>query len=119
MLGELRRLPPETRESVFQELNESEKIELFFEANKRHPPYTQLNDSFGTQGVEFLIKLRSEIDLQGGVPEVLSFLGMVLRLKVRGELSSADTEALRIEGICELAERSQYCSELEARVLAQ
>lgn len=117
-LMELRQLPEGERTLAFSRLNEGEKVELFFQANRRHPPYSGLNNAFGKEGKDFLARLRSELDVRGGVPEVLSFMVIASDLKRRGELSSDDMPSLRINGICQLAKQSEYCPELEAKLLA-
>ncbi len=116
-LMELRQLPESERAIAFSRLNEGEKVELFFQANRRHPPYSGLNDAFGKEGKDFLARIRGELDARGGVPEVLSFMLIASDLKRRGELSSADMQGLRISGICQLAKQSKYCPELEAQLL--
>jgi hypothetical protein len=118
-LAELRQLPEQQRISVFHKLNEEEKIELFFKANRRHPPYTGLNDAVAKEGKFFLIRLRGKLDSRGGVPEVLSFMSIVFDMKNRGMLSHEDVRDLHIEGICELAKPSKYCPTLEAKLLAK
>mgnify|MGYP001174274608 CR=1 FL=1 len=117
-LMELRQLPEGERTLAFSRLDEGEKVELFFQANRRHPPYSGLNDAFGKEGKDFLARLRGELDVRGGVPEVLSFMVIASDLKRRGELSSGDMQGLRINGICQLAKQSEYCPELEAKLLA-
>lgn len=116
-LLELRQLPESERALAFSRLNNGEKVELFFQANRRHPPYSGLNDAFGKEGKDFLTRLREELDVRGGVPEVLSFMVIVSDLKLQGKLSSGDLQDLRINGICKLAKQSQYCPELEAELL--
>lgn len=117
-LVELRQLPEVERMLAFSRLDEGEKIELFFQANRRHPPYAGLNGAFGKGGKDFLVRLRGELDERGGVPEVLSFLVIVSDLKRRDELSSRDMQDLRISGICQLAKaETEYCPELEAKLL--
>lgn len=116
-LMELRQLPGGERTLAFSRLDEGEKVELFFQANRRHPPYSGLNDAFGKEGKDFLARLRGELDVRGGVPEVLSFMVIASDLKRRGELSSGDMLNLRINGICQLAKQSEYCPELEAKLL--
>lgn len=116
-LMELRQLPEHERVLAFSRLNEGEKIELFFQANRRHPPYSGLNNAFGGEGKEFLTRLRGELDARGGVPEVLSFMVIVSDLRHRGELSNGDLQDLRLSSICKLAKQSQYCPELEAKIL--
>lgn len=115
---ELRQLPEGERTFAFNRLDEGEKVELFFQANRRHPPYSGLNNAFGKEGKGFLARLRSELDVRGGVPEVLSFMVIASDLKRQGELSSDDMQDLRINGICQLAKQSEYCPELEAKLLA-
>lgn len=115
---EFRRLSEDERMISFSQLDEGEKVELFFQANRRHPPYSGLDDAFGNEGKDFLFRLRSELDARGGVPEVLSFMVITSELKRRGELSISDVHDLRINGICKLAKQSEYCPELEAKLLA-
>lgn len=117
-LLEIRQLPSNEMELAFSKLDYKEKIELFFEANRRHPPYSGLNDAFGKEGKPFLVSLRRELDSRGGVPEVLSFLVILSKLKHQGDLSSKDMGELRVKGICQLAHQSQYCPELESKLLA-
>jgi len=116
-LMELRQLPESQRALAFSRLDEQERVELFFQANRRHPPYSGLNDAFGKEGKDFLTRLHGELDVRGGVPGVLSFMVIVSDLKHRGKLSSGDLQDLRINGICKLAKQSQYCPELEAKLL--
>lgn len=116
-LSELRKLPGNERVLAFSRLDEGKKVDLFFQANQRRPPYSGLNDAFGKEGKEFLVRIRSELDVRGGVPEVLSFMVIASGLKHRGELSSSDMQSLRINGICQLAKQSQYCPELEKKLL--
>lgn len=116
-LEDLRRLPESERALAFSQLDEEEKLELFFQASRVHPPYDGLNDAFGMAGQSFLIRLRGELDERGGVPDVLSFMGVALHLKKRGVLTSTDLEDLRISGICQLAKSSAYCPELAAKLL--
>lgn len=116
-LMELRQLPEGERALALSRLEEGEKVELFFQSNRRHPPYGGLNDAFENEGKDFLARLRSELDVRGGVPEVLSFMVIASDLKRRGELSNDDMQDLRINGICQLAKQSQYCPELEAKLL--
>lgn len=116
-LAELRRLPEGERELAFHRQDENTKLELFFEANRRHPPYAGLNDAIEKESREFLIRIRDNLDVRGGVPEVLSFMGIVFDMKNRGLLSSSDMQVLRISGICHLAKQSKYCPELEAKLL--
>lgn len=115
---ELRQLPAQERIRVFNDLDQETKIELFFEANRRHPPYTGLNSAFAGENKDFLIRLREELNVRGGVPEVLSFMSIALDMKTRGLLSNDDIYDLRVDGICQLAERSEYCATLEAKLLA-
>lgn len=117
-LMELRQLPESERMIAFSQLSEEGKVELFFQANRRHPPYTGLNDAFGEDGKALLMRIREELDKRGGVPEVLSFMGIVFDLKNQNVLSSGDISDLRVKGICRLAKQSQYCPELEAKLLA-
>lgn len=117
-LVELRQLPEQERILIFHGLDEEAKIELFFQANRRHPPYTGLNDAIAGEGKGFLIRLREELDERGGVPEVLSFMSIAFDMKTRGLLSREDIQDLRIDGICQLAERSEYCPTLAAKLSA-
>lgn len=117
-LEELRQLPDGAREAAFSQQDETAKVELFFQANRRHPPYTGLDDAIEKEGKGFLALLRNELDARGGVPEVLSFMGIVFDMKKHRLLSSSDIQALRINGICHLAKLSKYCPELEAKLLA-
>lgn len=116
-LVELRRMPERERVLVFRGLDDEAKIELFFQASRRHPPYSGLNDAIAGEGEGFLMVLREELDSRGGVPEVLSFMSIALDMKTRGLLSREDIQGLRIAGICELAEPSQYCPKLAAKLL--
>ena len=117
-LTELRRLPTGERQLAYHQLSEQEKVDLFFQANRRHPPYSGLNDVISLEGKEFLLRLRAELDERGGVPEVLSFLNIAQDVKTRGQLSHEDVDQLRIKGICHLAQSSNYCPTLEAELLA-
>jgi hypothetical protein len=67
---------------------------------------------------DFLVRLRDELDERGGVPEVLSFMSIAFDMKTRGLLSNGDIQDLRVGGICQLAEGSEYCPTLEAKLLA-
>lgn len=117
-LVELRQLPEQERVRIFHGLDSETRIGLFFEANRRHPPYTGLNGAVAGENKDFLIRLREELDVRGGVPEVLSFMSIAFDMKTRGLLSNDDIYDLRVDGICELAERSEYCPALEAKLLA-
>jgi hypothetical protein len=117
-LAELRHLPEEQRLLVFRELDGEEKIALFFQANRRHPPYTGLNHALAGEGKDFIIRLRVELGEHGGVPDVLSFMSIALEMKSGGLLSREDVQALRIQGICQLAEQSEYCPRLAAKLSA-
>lgn len=117
-LQSLRQMPADERAQAFARLGDEDKVDLFFQANRRHPPYTGLNNSFSEGGKLLLAQVRSELDVRGGTPEVLSFMNIVADTKRRGNLSSADVRDLRVEGICKLAKQSQYCPELEAQLLS-
>lgn len=117
-LVELRQLPEQERVHAFHELDEGAKIELFFQANRRHPPYAGLNAAIAEESKEFLLRLRGELDERAGVPEVLSFLSIAFDMKSRGILTREDIQDLRVGSICQLAERSEYCPTLVAKLLA-
>jgi len=117
-LVHLRQLPKHERVLAFNRLEPGKKIELFFQANRRHPPYSGLNTAFGREGKGFLMRLRGELDERGGVPEVLSFMVIVSDLKRQNDLSSGDLQDLRIRGICQIAKaETEYCPELETKLL--
>lgn len=118
-ISEYRQLTEENRIRAFHQLDDKAKVDLFFEANRRHPPYSGLNSAIAEEGVSFLAMLRDEIDKRGGVPEVLSFMSIAFDMKVRGALTQKELHELRIAGICQLAEESEYCPTLEARILAR
>lgn len=118
-LAELRRLPTSERQLAYHQLSEQEKVDLFFQANRRHPPYSGLNDAISLEGKDFLLRLRVELDERGGVPEVLSFLNIANDAKNQGQLSHEDVDQLRIKGICHLAQSSEYCPTLEAELLGK
>lgn len=117
-LGELRQMSEHERVRAFHDLDRGTKVELFFEANRRRPPYFGLNTAISEEGNGFLVRLREEIDRRGGVPEVLSFMSIVFDMKARGLLTKNDIQELRVDGICRLAKQSEYCSTLEAKILA-
>lgn len=114
---EMRSLPKEKMALAFDRLSDDQKIEMFFQAKRRHPPYGGLDNDVGRQGKDFLVHLRGDLDARGGMPEVLSFMGIVLSLKRQGVLSVADMSDLRINGTCALASGSQYCPVLEEKLL--
>lgn len=116
-LAQLRQLPDRERVFAFHELDDQTKVELFFLANRRHPPYSGLHDGIAREGKDFLVRLRQELDDRGGVPEVLAFLNIAADMKRRGKLSHEDIQELRIDGICQLAKPSEYCPALEAKLL--
>jgi hypothetical protein len=118
-LRNLRLLSSSERIYQFHRLGEGEKVDLFFQAAQRHPPYTGLDDAIENEGKMFLVILRRKLDERGGVPEVLSFMGIILDMKNHNLLSHSDIEDLRILGICRLAQRSKYCPELEAKILSR
>lgn len=115
---EMRQLPKREMKLAFDRLNDNEKIEIFFQSRRRHPPYRGMDNEIRDQGKDFLVRLRNEIDVRGGMVEVLSFMGFVLDLKRRGSLSTADMKDLRIDSICDLARSSQYCYVVQDELLA-
>lgn len=117
-LQELRRLPEQERIKVFNSLDRRTQLELFFLANQRHPPYSGLNTAVANENKALIFELRDELDARGGVPEVLSFLNIVSRMKIEGRLSHDDLDKLRIADICKLAEASDYCPILAAKIQA-
>jgi hypothetical protein len=118
-LAELRQLSEKEREFAFQKLDEKTKVDLFFEANRRHPPYTGLDYSIERGGLDLLMTIRRELEGRGGVPEVLSFMGIVYDMKNHGHMSLEDIRRLEIKGLCgRLAEKSEYCPKLEAKILS-
>lgn len=117
-LIELRRLPELERKLTFHQLDNKTKIELFFQSSRIHPPYTGLDNAIAEENKIFRMKLRDELDRRGGVPEVLSFMGIVFDMKNRDKLSHDEIQEMRIDGICQLAIRSNYCPGLEAKILS-
>jgi hypothetical protein len=115
---EVRALQEPERTAAFHRLDDAEKLELFFAAAQRHPPYRGLTDAFAAEGGTYLVRVREAIDARGGAPEVLAFLGVAEVAARNGTIARDHVAGLRLATVCERATSSSFCPELRDRVVA-
>jgi hypothetical protein len=113
----LRSLSDAMRVVEFGKLDRHEKIELFFIANRRRPPYSGFDVAIAQEDVTFISQLRIILDNKGGTPEVLDYLSIVAQMKRSNKLVDKDIKSLKLDEICSLAPRSNYCPVLLNEIL--
>lgn len=106
----IRELPDAERILEFKKLSNEEKLEIFFLANQRMPPYLGFFDAMAHENVEFLSKLRDALDTRARRTGAgLSYVSTVRLAQRRGTIAQGDLEKLRLGNICTLSVGTECC----------
>ena len=99
--AKLKALDDASRNSACLTLTNESKIELFFEAQKRHHEYFGFDQCFASSPTTFLTTLKSEILKRGTVEGATHYI-MVLRLsQQQGKTSGVEIKAMELTNLCE------------------